>query len=78
MAEEKTSINHSLIPKQEVCTEEEVKEILSKYNIKIEQLPLISFKDPSIANLELEQGTVIKIHRTSKTEPVSIFYRLVI
>ena len=78
MAEEKTSINHSLIPKQEVCSEDEVKEILSKYNIKIEQLPLINFKDPSIAHLELEPGTVIKIHRSSKTEPTSLFYRLVI
>ncbi|MBT3866099.1 DNA-directed RNA polymerase subunit H [Candidatus Woesearchaeota archaeon] len=78
MAEEKTSIKHNLIPKQEVCTEEEVKEILSKYNIKIEQLPLISFKDPSIAFLDLEPGAVIKIHRSSKTEPSSLFYRLVI
>jgi DNA-directed RNA polymerase subunit H (RpoH/RPB5) len=77
MAEEQTSIKHQLIPKQEVCTEEEISEILTKYNIKIEQLPSISVKDPSIATLDLEPGAVIRIHRSSKTEPNSLFYRVV-
>ncbi|MBT6402324.1 DNA-directed RNA polymerase subunit H [Candidatus Woesearchaeota archaeon] len=78
MAEEQTPIKHQLIPKQEVCTEEEISEILTKYNIKLEQLPSISVKDPSIATLDLEHGAVIKIHRSSKTEPNSLFYRTVV
>ncbi len=78
MAEEQTSIKHNLIPKQEVCTEEEVKEILTKYNIRSGQLPSINVKDPSIAALNVEPGQVIKIHRSSKTEPNSLFYRVVV
>ncbi|MDP3916781.1 MAG: DNA-directed RNA polymerase subunit RpoH/Rpb5 C-terminal domain-containing protein [Nanoarchaeota archaeon] len=76
MAEEK--INHILVPKHEVCTEEEVKEILSKYNIKKDQLPRMSHKDVTIVSLDLASGTVVKIFRSNKTEPNSIFYRVVV
>ncbi len=79
MAEKtKIAIKHNLVPKQEVCTPEETAEILSKFNIKIDQLPMISKKDPSLVELGVEEGTVIRIHRSSETEPSSLFYRVVI
>jgi DNA-directed RNA polymerase subunit H (RpoH/RPB5) len=79
MAEEtQTSINHLLVPKCTLCTEEQVKNILAKYNIRKDQLPKISKKDPSIINLALETGTVLMFNRASKTEPDSKFYRVVV
>jgi DNA-directed RNA polymerase subunit H len=78
MAEEKTSIEHTLVPKYAICSDDEIKELLSKYNIQKDRIPKISFKDPSIINEELEPGTVLKISRKSKTEPNSFFYRVVI
>ena len=79
MAEEtQTSINHVLVPKCTLCTEEQVKNLLSKYNIRRDQLPKISQKDPSIINLALETGIVLKFNRSSKTEPDSKFYRVVV
>ena len=76
MTDEKQT-NHILVPKHEVCKEEEVQEILSKFNIKKDQLPKISHKDAEIVNLALERGAVIKIFRSSKTEPNSLFYRVI-
>jgi DNA-directed RNA polymerase subunit H (RpoH/RPB5) len=73
-----TSINHVLAPKCTICTEEQVKNLLSKYNIRKDQLPKISEKDPSIINLALESGTILMFNRSSKTEPNSKFYRVVV
>jgi len=78
MAEQHTTTNHILVPLHEQCKEEEVNKILSKYNIKKNQLPKISVKDPAIAHLNLESGQVVKITRNGKTEPNAIFYRLVL
>jgi len=76
--EESKGIEHVFVPKHEPCTEEETKKILSKYNIKKQQLPKISLKDPAILHLNLEPGTVLKIERNSRTEGKSTFYRRVI
>jgi len=73
-----TTINHVLVPKQVICDEEEVSKVLSKYNIRKDQLPKVSIKDPSILALEVEAGDVIKINRSSQTEPTSVFYRVVV
>ncbi|MBT3262642.1 DNA-directed RNA polymerase subunit H [Candidatus Woesearchaeota archaeon] len=73
-----TTINHALVPKQVVCDKEEVSRLLSKYNIRKDQLPKVSIKDPSIQVLELEPGDIIKISRSSQTEPSSLFYRVVV
>jgi DNA-directed RNA polymerase subunit H len=76
--ETKKGIEHMLVPKHELCTEEEVKKILSKYNIKKQQLPKISVKDPVIIHLGLERGTILKITRNSRTATKTIFYRRVV
>ena len=73
-----TSIEHNIVPTHIVCKEEEIKKILSKFNIKKQQLPKIDAKDKAIAQLKLEEGTVIKIERKSETEPNSTFYRVVV
>ena len=74
--ETKKSIEHILVPKHELCNEEELKKILSKYNIRKQQLPKISIKDPAIAHLGLERGILLKIERKSRTQGKSTFYRI--
>jgi DNA-directed RNA polymerase subunit H len=76
--ETKKSIEHILVPKHELCNEEELKKILSKYNIKKRQLPSISTKDPAIAHLGLERGVVIRIERKSRTNLKTTFFRRVV
>ncbi len=79
MAEERQQyIDHTLVPKHTRCSEEEVEKVLSKFNVKKQQLPRISMNDPVIVHKAYEPGTIIKIERTSKTEPKSLFYRMVI
>tara|TARA_Y100000310_G_C20701659_1_gene830564 strand:- start:9719 stop:9958 length:240 start_codon:yes stop_codon:yes gene_type:complete len=78
MAEKKTAITHILVPKHGATNEEEIERLLSRYNIKKKQLPQISSKDPAIAHMELELGTVIKMSRKNKTSGQSEFYRIVV
>ncbi len=68
---------HTFVPKHIKLTEEEVNEILKKYNVSLKQLPRISGKDPAIKEMELKKGDVIKIIRNSKTNKESLFYRVV-
>jgi len=69
---------HTFVPKHIKLTEEEVNEILKKYNISLKQLPKISGKDPAIKEMELKKGDVVKIIRNSETSKEAVFYRMVL
>lgn len=73
-----TSIKHMLIPKHELLSEKEKKELLSKYKIETQNLPIILSTDPAIADLKAKKDDIIKITRSNKTAFESIFYRRVL
>ncbi len=68
-----------LIPNHKKLTEEEISTLLSKYSIDKKNLPKINIKDPglSVYGLEVEEGDVIEITRTSFAGEKP-YYRLVV
>ncbi len=70
--------NHVLIPKHAKVSEKERTELLHKYNIAPEQLPVILKNDAALIGLNVKPGDIIKIERNSATAGLSAFYRVVI
>jgi DNA-directed RNA polymerase subunit H len=69
---------HELVPKHEVLSEEEVEEVLKRFNITKGQMPKILASDPMVKKIKAKPGDVIKITRKSKTAGTSIYYRVVV
>ena len=70
--------DHLLVPKHILLTEEEEKELLTKFNITKKQMPLILVTDPAIRKLNPKIGNIIKIIRKSQTASNALYYRAVI
>ena len=67
---------HSLVPKHELVTEQEEKQILQEFSLKSKgQLPIILKTDAMAKYLNLKSGDVIRITRTSETSGQYIEYR---
>ena len=71
-------LDHELIPKHEIMSEDELKTVLKIYNIGKEQLPKIKVDDPVIQEIGAQAGEVLKITRNSQTAGEAFYYRLVI
>ncbi len=71
-------LNHELVPKHEILSEEEAQELLEKPGISKKQLPRIYVSDPVAKILGAKPGDVIKITRKSPTAGESIYYRVVV
>jgi len=73
-------VSHILIPKHEVMADDEVEELLKKYNITKDKLPKIYEFDAAISGLnpEPKPGEVIKILRKSPTAGNIFYYRVVV
>jgi len=72
-------LEHVLVPKHELITEEEEKkEILKVYKIKENQLPKILSSDAIARYFGARKGQVFKITRYSETSGESIYYRIVV
>jgi DNA-directed RNA polymerase subunit H len=70
-------LNHSLVPEHTIITENELEEIMEKYNITNKSdLPDISRFDPVARVIGLRPGNVCKIVRTSKTAITTNYYRI--
>jgi DNA-directed RNA polymerase subunit H len=69
--------DHVLVPKHELCTEEEKKEVFTRYKVQAFQLPRITAQDPAIRHLGVKVGDLIKITRNSETAGEATFYRIV-
>ena len=79
MTKEKFDITkHVLVPKHIKLNQEEINELLQKYNVSLRQLPRISVKDPMSKLLDAKIGDVIKIIRKSQTASQSEFFRVVV
>jgi len=72
-------LNHSLVPPHRVLNDNEVKEVMLKYNITdIIQFPDISRFDPVAQVIGLRPGNVCHIVRPSKTAIEANYYRVCI
>lgn len=69
---------HILVPKHEKLSQKQKQELLTKHNIRPEDLPQILITDPAIRHLNPKEGDIIKITRKSPTAGTTIYYRIVV
>jgi DNA-directed RNA polymerase subunit H len=70
-------LKHELVPKHEILSGAEKKELLEKINASEKQMPKILDTDSVIKKIEAKPGDVIRITRKSATAGESIYYRIV-
>ncbi len=71
-------LKHGLVSKHSKLGPEEKQDILKKYNLSLNQFPMILLSDAAIQNLKPEVGDIIEITRSSETNVQSQFYRVVV
>ncbi|CAG0997485.1 DNA-directed RNA polymerase subunit H [Methanosarcinales archaeon] len=71
-------LKHIMVPNHEILIEDEVKKVLTEFNVEKEQLPKIRVIDPTVVASKAKIGDVIRITRESKTAGRSYYYRMVI
>ncbi len=71
-------LDHALVPKHIVMSEDEVEELLKRFAITKDDLPLIKISDAVIEEIEAKVGDVIKIMRKKSPAGDAISYRLVV
>jgi DNA-directed RNA polymerase subunit H (RpoH/RPB5) len=71
-------LEHELIPEHFKLSEKDAKDLLKKYNVTIREMPKILITDPAIAHMDVKEGDIIKIKRTSRTAGEMFFFRGVI
>lgn len=69
---------HVLVPKHEVLSQEEAREVLERYKVALHQLPLIKSSDPAAKAIGAKPGDIVKITRRSPTAGRAIAYRYVV
>lgn len=69
---------HKLVPKHIILSEKDKEELLTRYNINLNQLPRILTSDPQVKALDAKVGDVIKVERESETAESSTYYRVVV
>ena len=68
--------HHYLVPKHDICSSDEINEIMTIYKIKQKtQFPCILKTDPMARYLGLKQGNIVKITRPSPSAGETIVYR---
>ncbi len=78
-SQKKSILEHELVPKHRILSEEEKQKLLEKYNISLKNLPKISIKDPVVKLLnDAKVGDVIEITRKSPTAGTTKYYRVII
>jgi DNA-directed RNA polymerase subunit H (RpoH/RPB5) len=71
-------VDHILVPKHIVLTQEESKFVLETYNAKKKDMPLISSTDPIARYYNMKADDICKIERPSVMTCITPFYRIVV
>ncbi len=72
-------MNHHLVPKHYVVSEQEKQALLEKYKItKMSQFPTIKVTDPAIKAIDAKIGDLVKIMRKSNVSKEMAYYRVVV
>lgn len=77
-------LKHAMVPGHEVLKEDEAAKVLEKFDIQLQHLPKIKYKDAALVALrdiygvKMQEGDVIKITRNSHTAGIFIAYRVVV
>jgi DNA-directed RNA polymerase subunit H (RpoH/RPB5) len=71
-------VEHILVPKHTVLTQEEGKAVLQNYNARKKDMPLILSTDPIARYYGMKQDDICKIERPSTMTCTTPFYRIVV
>ena len=71
-------LKHQLVPKHEILSAGEKKEILEKLGTELKKLPRIKSDDPVAKAIEAKAGDVLRISRSSPTAGTAVYYRVVV
>ncbi len=71
-------MKHELVPRHEVLSEDDAKDILTRYNATPDQLPKIFASDPAARAIRAKPGDIVKVIRKSPTAGESLAYRVVV
>ena len=78
MAKDIDVSKHVLVPKHVKLNEKEKKELFEKYVADLRDLPKVFKDDAAIQGLDVKEGDIIKILRTSPTAGEAVFFRRVV
>lgn len=71
-------LEHVMVPDHQIMSDEEIRELLSRYQITLDQLPRIYGDDPAVKTIGGKVGDVIRITRNSQTAGIAESYRHVV
>ena len=71
-------IKHALVPRHEILSEKDKKEVLERFEVTENQLPRILISDPVVQMIGAKTGDVIRITRKSPTAGEAPYYRIVV
>ena len=77
-AEEMDIFQSNLVPKHEILSEDERRDLLSRMKIEEKQLPRIKSGDPAVKKLGAKKGDIIRIIRKSPTAGDYLYFRIVV
>lgn len=69
--------DHKSVPEHRKMEEDEIKQVLEKYDADKQDLPKIPRTDAALKQMDVEVGDVIEVTRDSPTAGKSTYYRLV-
>ncbi len=78
MATKRSILDHVLVPKARILSQEEVEELLKRHGVTKDQLPKILKSDPVVEELGAKVGDVIEFIRNSPVAGESKYYRVVV
>ncbi|MFH1443117.1 MAG: DNA-directed RNA polymerase subunit H [Candidatus Micrarchaeota archaeon] len=72
------NFSHSFLPKHTIASEDEVDEVLKKYSITKENLPILKSDDPAAKAMNAKAGDVIRIVRILSDGKEALYWRVVV